>query len=70
MHYLFAHNIVGLVQTKRNSIASALEFSLSCTNPSICAIEISVSMDTRIYYGLLSARACLICPEVDQDLEQ
>ena len=30
-----AHGLNGLVQEKRNSIASALELRLSCTNPSI-----------------------------------
>ena len=29
------HDIDGLVQERRNSIATALELRLSCTNPSI-----------------------------------
>ena len=32
------HNINGLVQERRNSIANALELCLSCTNTSICCV--------------------------------
>ena len=32
------HHIDGLVQERRNSIASAMELRLSCTNPMICCV--------------------------------
>ena len=34
------YHIDGLVQERRNSIANALEVHLSCTNPSICTMQI------------------------------
>ena len=33
--HIFQHNLNGLVQEKRNSIANALELHLSCINPLI-----------------------------------
>ena len=33
---------IGLVQERRNSIAKALELCLSCTNPSICTLQLLV----------------------------
>ena len=36
IHHRFTHQIDGLVQERRNSIADAMELRLSCTNPSKC----------------------------------
>ena len=47
-------NFDGLVQERSNSIANALELSLSCTNPSIWAEFPNNSRNVAVLYLLLS----------------
>ena len=44
--FIFRHDVDGLVQERRNSIANALELRLSCTNSSICLYN-----DESAWYG-------------------
>ena len=46
--YIFKmwHLIDGLVQERHTSIANALELRLSCTNPSLCDIELALGLQT------------------------
>ena len=49
---IFCHHINGLLQERRNSIASALELRLSCINSSICShiiINLNNSFDTILW---------------------
>ena len=52
----FEDDIIGLAQDCSNSIASALELLLSCTNPSIC------NSHTFPKYAIYSVTACLWHP--------
>ena len=51
---LAAHQIDGLVQERRNSIANAMELPLSCTNPSKCNIFTNISLQENIYVSIQS----------------
>ena len=47
----------GLMQERRNSIANALELSLSCTNPSIFCVKkgnqgMNMQLQSIVYYAL------------------
>ena len=57
LHCQMSHitHIDGLVQERRNSIADALELCLSCTNPSICNVHITLQpsnlwLNTKLQY--------------------
>ena len=57
-------HINGLVQERRNSIASTLELCLSCTNPSICYIYMHQFCTLNPFdaeMGMLQDNYCQAC---------
>ena len=54
---VYQDDIDGLVQKKRNSIASALELRLSCTNPSTCSQNETVASirDCSLYMIIIES---------------
>ena len=45
------YDIDGLVQERRNSSALAMEFRLSCTNPSICEDNVIILLQRNTLVG-------------------